>query len=413
MDLTVKQPRLDFRTIAQGILPGSSTWLLVPLVGYLTLFFVIPLIIVLVYAVYSPEVSRALPRTINALEQWDGADLPAAETYAALAQDLRSAEGDVVIAEAARRLNYDISGFRTVLLATRQKASELTEASPAETVKGEIIGSVAQWGEARYWAAVKRAGPQLTAYYLLSALDLEIDDNGAISPVPEQQRVFVATLLRTITIAGSVTMICLLLGYPLAYALLTLNPVFASLLMFSVLLPFWTSLLVRTTAWVVVLSKQGIVNTLLGGIGLVDEPLELIYNRTGVYITMVHILLPFMVLPLLSVMRGIPPIYLKASSSLGARPLRSFVSVYLPLTMPGIGAGCMMTFIIGAGYYVTPLLVGGGRDNMISYFIASYVNLTANWGLAAAIGLILLLIILALYATIGRLVGVARIVGLD
>jgi putative spermidine/putrescine transport system permease protein len=177
-------------------------------------------------------------------------------------------------------------------------------------------------------------------------------------------------------------------------------------------LPFWTSLLVRTSAWIVVLSREGIANTVLTSLGLVGEPLILVFNRTGVYITMVHILLPYMVLPIFSVMRGISPTYMLASSSLGARPLTGFLKIYLPMTLPGIGAGCLMTFIIGVGYYITPTLVGGANDNMISYFIAFYTNTTINWGMSAALGVIMLVCVLGLYATIGRWIGVSRIVGL-
>ena len=151
------------------------------------------------------------------------------------------------------------------------------------------------------------------------------------------------------------------------------------------LLPFWTSLLVRTVAWVVLLQKEGVLNSLFLSLGIVNEPLKMIFNRFAVYVAMVHVLLPFMVLPLYSVMRGIPPSYVRAASSLGAQPFTAFRRVYVPQTLPGIGAGCLMVFIQALGYYITPALVGGADDQMISYFIAFYASKTVNWGMAAAL----------------------------
>ncbi|RWI08727.1 MAG: ABC transporter permease [Mesorhizobium sp.] len=389
-----------------------SFLLVFPLVGYLIVFFVAPLCLVLLYSFYSPEVSRAFPLTSQQIERWQGPDIPDSDTYLALAADLLNPESEFLVGEAARRLNYEISGFRTVISRTKRNLAAADISNPA-ALKEEVIRADPHWGEVRYWAAFKRATSTVTPYYFLAALDLEVNGTGGISPVPEDRRIFVSTFLRSIWIAATVTLICLVLGYPLAYALISLRPEFSALLMFSVLLPFWTSLLVRTTAWIVVLSQEGIINSLLTGAAIVDAPLNLVFNRTGVFITMVHVLLPFMVLPILSVMRGVSPTYMKASSSLGAHPVRGFLSVYLPLTMPGIGAGCMMTFIIAVGYYVTPLLVGGGGDNMISYFIAFYTNETINWGMAAAIGLILLATVLVLYASLGKLIGVSKIVGLN
>ena len=175
------------------------------------------------------------------------------------------------------------------------------------------------------------------------------------------------------------------------------------------LLPFWTSLLVRTGAWVVLLQREGVVNDVLIALGLISEPLQLVYNRFGVYVAMTHILLPFMVLPLYSVMRGIPPQYMRAAASLGARPLRAFLRVYLPQTVPGIGAGCLLVFILAIGYYITPALIGGINDQMVSYFVAFFTNQTVNWGMASALGTVLLIVTLLLFALYARLVGIDRL----
>jgi putative spermidine/putrescine transport system permease protein len=200
--------------------------------------------------------------------------------------------------------------------------------------------------------------------------------------------------------------LCLLMGFPVALLLTQVKRKrTADWLMVLVLLPFWTSLLVRTASWVVVLQKEGMVNSLLLRLGLIAEPLTLIYNRTGVLVAMTHVLLPFMILPLYSVLKGIPPQYMRAATSLGAPPATAFVRVFLPLAAPGVAAGSLMVFILALGYYITPALVGGGSDQMLSYFVATYTTDTGNWGLAAALGLLMLATTLVLYAAAHRLSG--------
>ena len=163
--------------------------------------------------------------------------------------------------------------------------------------------------------------------------------------------------------------------------------------------------LVRTAAWVIVLQKAGIVNDALMGLGLVDEPLALIFNRTGVYISMVHILLPFMILPLYGVMKGIPGDHVRAATSLGATPRAAFLEVYFPQTLPGLAAGCLLVFVVALGFYITPMLIGGGSDQMLAYLIAQYATKTANWGLAGALAVVLLVCIAVLYPIYQRFAG--------
>jgi putative spermidine/putrescine transport system permease protein len=176
--------------------------------------------------------------------------------------------------------------------------------------------------------------------------------------------------------------------------------------MILVLLPFWTSLLVRTTAWVVVLQTEGVLNDLLIFLRLIDERVQLIFNRFGVIVAMTHILLPFMILPIFSVMKTISPSYVRAAQSLGATPFTAFWRVYFPQSVPGIGAGGILVFILALGYYITPALVGGPADQMISYFIADHTNRSLNWGLASAMGAILLGGVLAMYMLYNRVVGI-------
>ena len=255
---------------------------------------------------------------------------------------------------------------------------------------------------------IRRAAGPVTDFYLLAALDLRRDANEAITATLPEQAVFRNVLGRTLWISGVVTLVCLLLGYPVAYFIARQPPGRAAVLLFLVLLPFWTSLLVRTVAWVVLLQREGILNNLFLSLGLVSEPVRMIFNRFAVYVAMVHVLLPFMVLPLYAVMKGISPSYLRAASSLGAAPLTAFRRVYMPQTLPGVGAGCLMVFIQALGYYITPALVGGADDQMISYFIAFYASKTVNWGMAAALSIMLLASTLALYAVYDRMVGIDK-----
>ena len=177
-----------------------------------------------------------------------------------------------------------------------------------------------------------------------------------------------------------------------------------------VLVPFWTSLLVRTTAWIVLLQRQGVINGLLVSAGILpdDARLQMIYNMTGTFVAMTHVLLPFMVLPLFSVMRSIPASHMPAAISLGASPLEAFRRVYLPQTLPGIGAGSLLVFILAIGYYITPALVGGRTGELISSQIAYHVQTSLNWGLAAALSSILLIAVTALYLIYSRVIGIER-----
>ena len=214
--------------------------------------------------------------------------------------------------------------------------------------------------------------------------------------------------LRTLQISFLVTLFCLTLGYPIAYLLATLPVRTSNLLLILVLLPFWTSILVRTTAWIAMLQGQGVVNDLLVFFGITDDGnrYSLIYNKLGTLIAMTHILLPFMVLPLYSVMKGIPPSYVRAAKSLGATNWTAFWRVYAPQTIPGIGAGGILVFIVAIGYYITPALVGGQEGSMISNFIDVHMRQTLNWNLAAALGGVLLFVVLIFYWLYDRIVGI-------
>jgi putative spermidine/putrescine transport system permease protein len=381
---------------------GVSAFLLIaPLLVFLLLTFLLPLAGMLWRSVEDHDVARVLPHTVVALGSWSGDGLPDEGAYAALEADVAAATEAGTLAQAAKRLNYDMNGFRTLLATTARKLP----ATGATGAKEALVRIDRRWGERDTWAAINRASGPVTSFYLLSALDLKRDASGRVIAAPENAAIYRTVLARTFTVSAVVTLFCVILGFPLAYLLATVRPNISNLLMILVLLPFWTSLLVRTTAWIVLLQNQGIVNGALLHLEIIDHPLRLIFNRFGVYVAMTHVLLPFMVLPLYSVMQAIPPAYMRAALSLGAPPSVAFIRVYLPLTLPGVGAGCLLVFILAIGYYITPALVGGAADQMISYFIAFYTTDTVNWGMASALGAVLLAATLLLYGIYHRLFG--------
>jgi putative spermidine/putrescine transport system permease protein len=218
--------------------------------------------------------------------------------------------------------------------------------------------------------------------------------------------VFRSLFYRTFEISFWVTVLCVVIGYPVAYTMSTMSGRWANIAIALVLVPFWTSILVRTTAWFILLQREGPVNALLQAMQIVDAPITMIFTRFAVYVAMVHVLLPFVILPLYSVMKGIDPVYMRAAASLGAPGWKRFVRVYLPMSMPGVAAGALMVFMLSVGFYITPALVGGPDDQMVSHFIAFYTNNTINWGMSAALATLLLittalLVVLARYLVPG------------
>jgi putative spermidine/putrescine transport system permease protein len=210
-------------------------------------------------------------------------------------------------------------------------------------------------------------------------------------------------LVRTFWIAALVTFACACIGFPYAIIAASLTGWKRDLMLGAVLLPLWTSLLVRTAAWFILLQEQGLINDLLRWLHIIDAPLPLIFNRTGVIIAMTHVLLPFMVLPIYSVLITIPKNLMPAAASLGAPPLRAFLRVLLPLSLRGVASGSLLVFISAIGYYITPALIGGPGDQMISSIIAFYATGSANWGMAGALGVVLLVATLLLYSVYARL----------
>jgi putative spermidine/putrescine transport system permease protein len=377
--------------------------LVAPLFAFLAVFFIWPLVMMTLVSVTDGTVRAVLPDTAEAIIQWDGAGLPPKAVQDALVADLRRPTEQMAFGDAVRRLNSEASGFRTLLSRTATAVRDAPAGQPID------LGAVdKRWGDATFWQAMQRAMPRYTDRNLLAAVDLKRDTDGSIVADTSANRTI---MVRTFIIAGLVTLLCALIGLPYAMIAAAASGWVRNLLLLAVLLPLWTSLLVRTAAWVILLQNEGLINDFLIGVGIVSQPLQLIFNRTGVVIAMTHVLLPFMVLPIYSVLLGIPRNLMPAAASLGATRLRAFRHVLLPLVLPGLLSGALLVFMVALGYYITPALVGGAEDQMISSVIAFFATGTANWGMAGALGLILLVTTTALYLVYGRLSRAPQMVG--
>jgi putative spermidine/putrescine transport system permease protein len=375
--------------------------LTLPLLIFLAVTFLVPLGALLVRAVENPEVAGTLSRTGSALAGWDREAAPPDAAYAAMLADLAAIPETAQAGVLARRLNSEVSGARSLIMGTYRALPMGTNLNPAEA-REKLLAHDPRWAELPYWWAIAKNSSRWTPDYLLASVDLKRDAQGHVVRVGAEEAAFSDILVRTFSISAVVTLICILLGYPLAYWLATLNERKANLMMILVLLPFWTSVLVRIAAWIVLLQTNGLVNRFLMFTGLTGEPVPLLFNRLGVIIAMVHILLPFMILPLYSVMKSVPGNYVRAAVSLGSTPLAAFFRVYVPQTYPGVAAGGLLVFITSIGYYVTPALLGGAADQMLSYYVAQYTNVDVNWGMACALGSVLLATTLILYAVYRR-----------
>jgi putative spermidine/putrescine transport system permease protein len=377
----------------------------VPTLLFILFAFLIPIFDMLFLSVHTPEVIDLLPNTVKAIESWDGTtETPDEAAFAALAQELMVLRKERTLGQVTLRLNYEKTGMRSLLNKTARRVRKI-KSGP---FKEKMITIDSDWGQRETWVVIKRMGTRFTSTHYLAAFDLKYNENNEIVSAPQVQRIHKQMWLRTLWVALAVTSLCLLLGYPVSFLLSTLPVRISNLLMICVLLPFWTSLLVRLTSWIVLLQKQGVLNDIFVWAGFVadEQRVRMVYNMTGTLVAMTHILLPFMVLPLYSVMKTISPYYVKAARSLGANPFRAFRQIYLPLTIPGIGAGGLLVFILAIGYYITPALVGGASGQLIGNFIALHMSKTLNWGLAAAMGAILLAGVLVIYWLYNRIVGI-------
>ncbi|MEO4046850.1 ABC transporter permease [Pseudomonas sp. CAU 1711] len=380
----------------------------VPLLLFIILTFVAPIASMLWRSVHHPTVAELIPETLSALQGWDGQQLPERQVFDTFAVELHGLAKQRLSGKLAEEFNRAYAGMSSVVKSSARRLGRLSPAELESKGAETLLAAHRNWSKPELWFAIARAGKVYTYDYYLTALDLELHPEQGLQ-VREDTQIYLQLYSKTLNMALVITLLCALLGYPLAYYLAGLPENRANLLLVLVLLPFWTSLLVRTTAWIALLQTNGVINSFLLGAGLLDQPLEMLYTSFATVVAMTHILLPFMILPLYSVMRGIDPSYLRAALSLGARPIPAFVRIYFPMTLPGLSAGALLVFIISVGYYITPALVGGTDGQMISNIIAFHMQRSNNWELAAALGSLLLGLILLLYWVYDRFVGASNI----
>src|SRR5262245_39396603 len=259
--------------------------LILPVFLFIIVSFPVPVVLLLSRAVIDASIAGDLPKTVAALAEWDGKDLPPESAYAALVADLHDVQARNAAAFVAKRLNYEISGIRSRIIASARKAAAIS----APPYKEQMIAADRMWGERLTWAKIKQSGQVFTTFYLLRVLDLDRDIDGRLVPVSSDQAIYRTLLWRTFSISLIVTLLTLILGYPVAYVLATTPPRISNLLMVLVLVPFWTSLLVRTTAWFVLLQDNGPINDFLAFVNLTEQPLRLIFSRFGTIVAMTHI----------------------------------------------------------------------------------------------------------------------------
>ena len=381
--------------------------LVAPLLLFLLITYVFPIGDMLFRSIDDRMVTNMLPKTYKAMEKWDGKDLPEEEVFEAFYLDYKKLVEEKTFGKLATQLNYEKNGFKSILKKLKRKMKKFEEGN----YKEQIISVHKRFADVAYWQAMKRTAPPYTIGKYLKAVDMYKDQNGDIVQVEEKRRVYKKLWIRTLEVAFFVTVFCFFMGYPIAHLLATIPMKYSNLLMICVLLPFWTSLLVRTASWMILLQQQGLVNDFIVMIGLVGDENrpQMMYNKVGTYVAMTQILLPFMVLPLYSVMKTVSPSMMRAGKSLGGTPFVSFWKIYFPLTISGVGAGSLLVFILAVGYYITPELVGGASGTLISNNIAYHMKQTLDWSFASAMGLMLLFGVLAIYWLYNKLVGVDNI----
>tara|TARA_B110000003_G_scaffold129273_1_gene131330 strand:+ start:482 stop:1732 length:1251 start_codon:yes stop_codon:yes gene_type:complete len=381
--------------------------LVAPLLTFLVITYIFPIGEMFTRSIDDKMITNMLPKTFKAMEKWDGQELPPEEVYASFLSDYKVLVKNKTQGKLGQRLNKEKNGFNSILKKLKRKMKKFEEGD----YKQQIISVHKRFANVEYWRAMKRTAPPYTVTKYLKAVDLYTDQNGSIVQVEENRRIYKKLWIRTLEVALFVTIFTFLMGYPIAHLLATIPMKYSNLLMICVLLPFWTSLLVRTASWMILLQQQGVVNDFFVLIGLVadnNRP-EMMYNKVGTYVAMSQILLPFMVLPLYSVMKTISPSLMRAGKSLGGTPFTSFWKIYFPLTISGIGAGSLLVFILAVGYYITPELVGGASGKLISNQIAYHMKQTLDWSFASAMGLMLLCGVLSIYWVYNKLVGIDNI----
>jgi putative spermidine/putrescine transport system permease protein len=381
--------------------------LVAPLLLFLLITYIFPIGEMFSRSIDDKMITNMLPKTFKAMESWDGQELPSEEVFESFLIDYQVLIDAKIQGKLTQRLNKEKNGFNSILKKLKRKMKKFEDGN----YKEQVLSVHKRFKDVAYWRAIKRTAPPYSVAKYLKAVDMFEDENGNYVQVEEKRRIYKKLWIRTFEVAFFVTIFCFLMGYPIAHLLATIPMKYSNLLMICVLLPFWTSLLVRTASWMILLQQQGLVNDFFVLIGLVadnNRP-EMMYNKVGTYVAMSQILLPFMVLPLYSVMKTVSPSLMRAGKSLGGTPFVSFWKIYFPLTVSGIGAGSLLVFILAVGYYITPKLVGGASGKLISNQIAYHMKQTLDWSFASAMGLMLLSGVMAIYWVYNKLVGIDNI----
>ena len=387
--------------------------LVFPLLLFIIVTFVVPIGDMLLRSVDDSQINNVYAKTFEEYNKCDSEndELPPEAVYEAIFNDIHYGD-KVQVGKALTRMNYSKSGWKSLIKKTRRAIKKIVKSGELPTSYKETMISIHEgWGDRLFWVSMKQMVNERTVIYYWNAIDRTYDIDGNVIMQDEKRRMYIKTWIRTFKVSVYVTFFCLLLGFPVAHLLANLPLRYSNLLMIFVLLPFWTSLLVRTTAWIVMLQQKGVINGVLVWLGIIndDQRIQMVYNMTGTIIAMTQILLPFMILPLYSVMKVIPKSHMRAAQNLGAKPVRAFIRVYLPQTVPGMSAGGLLVFVLAIGYFITPELVGGKDGQLIGHWIAYHLKTTLNWGLCAAIGSILLAIMLVLYWLYNKIVGIDNI----
>ncbi|MCP4188386.1 MAG: ABC transporter permease [Gammaproteobacteria bacterium] len=377
--------------------------LVAPPLLFLLILFILPIGNMLTRSVDDALVNKVFPTTLEAFEAWDKTSEPPEVLYESFVNDVKAAE-KLDVGKVGTRMNYAKPGWKSLVKRTARKLKKIKE----PPYKDALIKIDKRWADKEFWLSLGIMKDERTMVYFLNSIDKTFDFDKNVIEVDENRKVYNLLWRRTLMVSFIVTIACLLLAYPVSYLLATLPMRISNLLMICVLMPFWTSLLVRIVAWMIMLQQNGVVNDSLVTLGILNEEnrLAMMYNFNGTIIVMTQILLPFMILPLYSVMKTIPPSYMKAAQNLGATPTLAFIRIYMPQTIPGIGAGCILVFIVAIGYYITPELVGGKDGRLIGNMVAYHMQSSLNWGLAAAMGTILLITILILYWIYDMVIGI-------
>ena len=384
-----------------------------PLLLFIIVTFVIPIGDMLTRSIDDSQVNSVYGNTFEEYKKWDKEKdiLPPEAVYKALFEDIGYGE-KIQVGKSLTRMNYSKSGWKSLIKKTRREINKIIKSEKfPESYKDTLIEINEGWADPTFWYSMSQMLSESTPIYYWNAIDRTYDQDANIVRQPEERRMYVRTWIKTFKVSVYVTFFCLVLGFPVAHLLANLPLRLSNLLMIFVLLPFWTSLLVRTTAWIVMLQQNGVINGVLVWLGILSDEgrIQMVYNMTGTIIAMTQILLPFMILPLYSVMKVIPKSHMRAAQNLGAKPARAFMRVYLPQTIPGMSAGGLLVFVLAIGYFITPELVGGKDGQLIGHWIAYHLKTSMNWGLCSALGGILLAIMLVLYWLYNKIVGIDNI----